>query len=260
MLLAALSVLVVTACAAEYTEFKPAIPVIEEYSHSAKVTINADDVVPEGTVKVFIQAKELDDLTGNVWEAGYEFPFNSAVPYFYYPQLDSGKYHEFRLKYGQEFNEYTQYSEASQYARANPVRYELEEIARTWMEAKEYCVQHHMHLITIHGEAMNTEVKNMLNTKDKDSAWIGLFDEHYNDNDDTTTWSWTDGHTKYSFENFEVSAEVKNSEWDSSAVAINAMGEWETHSPDEKRAFFCMHPKHTKVPHEDSSLGIVRQA
>ena len=55
-------------------DFTPAQPHVAEYSHSAKIKIDPKDV-PDGTNMIHIEAKEINDLTGDRFEAGYEFGY-----------------------------------------------------------------------------------------------------------------------------------------------------------------------------------------
>ena len=50
----------------------PGKPDVVEYSHSARIKVSVGDV-PKGTDRVHIEAKELNDLTGDRFEEGYEY-------------------------------------------------------------------------------------------------------------------------------------------------------------------------------------------
>lgn len=238
MLLAAISVVLVSLVAGDFdTDLVPDAPtIVEEYSHSANLSIDGSDV-PEDTTSVHIQAKELDDLTGNNYESGYDFPYNADVPFFYYPQLNDNQYHVFRLKFGNHQGEYTQYSADSSYSHADKSRISLVEMERTWPEAHQYCISEGKRLVVVHSWKINNMMKSIMQSEDIDTAWIGLYDEHYNDNVTTTTWKWVDN-TKYNWNNFEVGA-VEDSTLATAAVSIDSLGQWETSDPSDKNKFFC---------------------
>jgi len=244
MLSAVLFIGLVGSTLAALEDFTPAQPHVAEYSHSAKIKIDPKDV-PDGTNMIHIEAKEINDLTGDRFEAGYEFGYNPAVSYFWYPELTDGKYHVFRVKYGKSTDsseEWSEYSPETHYLHAESSRFTLEGIERNWAMAKEQCIKDGKRLAVIHGQKTNDMlVKKMLEHKDlvpEGRAWIGLFDEHFNDDNPSTSWVWVDN-SHFKFAKFEYGARVGQSELSSAVVAINSEGEWETVSPDQKLPFFC---------------------
>ena len=60
--------------AVKYSDYVPAQPEVVEYSHSAKIIIDPKDV-PAGTDRVHIEAKEINDLTGDRFEQGYSYGY-----------------------------------------------------------------------------------------------------------------------------------------------------------------------------------------
>ena len=52
----------------------PAKPDVVENPHSAKLKVDPNDV-PAGTDRVHIEAKQINDLTGDRFEAGYDFGY-----------------------------------------------------------------------------------------------------------------------------------------------------------------------------------------
>lgn len=243
MLLAGFILLVVGSTAAVLRD-APAKPDVVEYSHSARITINPKDV-PEGTNMVHIEAKEINDLTGDRYEEGYDFGYNPVYPVFHYPELNDGKYHVFRVKYGKAKGDDVEWSDNSaetRYLHAAESRFSLDLMRRNWAMAKEQCVSEGKRLAVIHGEKTNAEVEKLLlehaGELDQGAAWIGLYDAHYNDNNPKTSWNWVDN-SIYKFHQFELGARVAQSEMSTAVVAINAEGEWETRSPDEKLPFIC---------------------
>jgi len=226
------------------TATAPARPDVVEYSHSARITIDPKDV-PEGTNIVHIEAKEINDLTGDRFEEGYDFGYNAAFPSFHYPELTDGKYHVFRVKYGKAQGdkvEWSGYSMETRYLHADQSRFSVDLIKRNWAMAKEQCLAEGKRLAVIHGQKSNSEVAKLLIKHqaqlEEGAAWIGLYDAHFNDNNDKTSWHWVDN-SIYKFSQFELGARVGKSEMSTAVVAINARGEWETRSPDEKLPFIC---------------------
>lgn len=61
---------------------RPAQPEVVEYSHSARITIDPNDV-PAGTDLVHIEAKEINDLTGDRFEEGYDFGYKLVPSYLH---------------------------------------------------------------------------------------------------------------------------------------------------------------------------------
>eukprot|EP00116_Pleurobrachia_bachei_P004172 sb/3464434/ len=206
-----------------------------ERSHSAQISIEGDDV-PDGTDRILIQAMEISDLTGNTWEEGYTFGYNSAVTTFYYPELNEASYHKFRVKYGNSDDEWTGYSSATSYSHAMSTRYIVERIARNWAMAKEFCLQLGHRLAVISSKVRvnycldSCRLVHAEYTSDTAEGISGLIVN--------TTWTWVDG-TPYKFSNFEKNAADVESTLSTSVVAVNEIGEWETHSPDEKMSFIC---------------------
>lgn len=223
---------------------RPAQPEVVEYSHSARITIDPNDV-PAGTDLVHIEAKEINDLTGDRFEEGYDFGYNAVYPVFHYPELNDGKYHVFRVKYGTQVEDNVEWSEFSletRYLHADESRFSLDLMRRNWAMAKEHCLTEGKRLAVIHGQKTNAEVARLLNEHQSEleqgAAWIGLYDSHYNDDNAKTSWNWVDN-SIYKFSQFELGAAVSRSELHSAVVAVNARGEWETRSPDEKLPFIC---------------------
>ena len=66
----------------------------------------------------------MDANLGHQRSADQQFhTFSPAVPYFYYPELNDGKYHVFRVKYGKTNGnevEWTQVSDETRFLHAEP--------------------------------------------------------------------------------------------------------------------------------------------
>lgn len=240
------------------SSYTPDTPVVEaEFRHSARIRV---DNVPEGVDKIKIVTEELDDLTGNAWEEGYEFAYSSALPTFYYPELDSTTYHVFRVKVHKD-DEWSLWSDSSEYAHSSSDNFVIYELERNWHDAKQHCISEGMHLAMLKKEDENTEVADDFvlqfgDTVDdaKALAWIGLFDANWDDDDaNESEWEWVDGHTLGDFDDFEYGAD-ENSVLESSAVGINLDGDWETRDPQEKHIFICEVPK--KDFDTDSQIGM----
>jgi len=248
----------------KYSDYFPAQPGVLEYSHSAKITIDPKDV-PAGTDRVHIEAKEINDLTGDRFEQGYSYGYNSAVPYFYYPQLNAGKYHVFKLQYGRSSArsgaEFSQLSVETSFLHSDSSRFSMDIITRNWPMARDQCIIEKKRLAVIHGQKSNDMVQKLLVANREKlrelggRAWIGLYDTHYNDDSPTTTWSWVD-HTPFKFSYFEYGARVSQSELSSAVVAINIEGEWETVSPDEKLPFICETGVTEKPKETEARVGL----
>lgn len=246
---------------ARYTDKVPAKPDVVENPHSAKLKVDPNDV-PAGTDRVHIEAKQINDLTGDRFEAGYDFGYSPAVPYFFYPDLNDGKYHVFKVKYGKQKGkevEWTKFSEETRFLHAEPNRYSLDLLRRNWAMAKEQCISEGKRLAVINGEKANNVVMQLLranqNMLDEGRAWIGLFDAHYGDEDPTTTWTWVDN-SPFKFAKFEYGAKVYESELNSAVVAINVEGEWETVSPDTKLPFLCEKGVTEKPQETEARVGL----
>jgi len=235
----------------------PGKPDVVEYSHSARIKVSIGDV-PKGTDRVHIEAKELNDLTGDRFEEGYEYGWNPVIPYFYYPELNGGKYHVFRVKYGKASGagvEWSQFSPESRYMHAEESRFSLDLMRRNWAMAKEQCISEGKRMAVIHGQKANAEVTKLLQAANIDSAWIGLYDEHYNDDNKRTTWNWVDN-SLFKWAKFEFGAEKDASRLSSAVVAINAIGEWETRGPGEKLAFVCEKGVTEKPNQKEARVGL----
>lgn len=246
---------------AGYTDTVPAKPEVIESPHSAKLKIDPNDV-PAGTDRIHIEAKQINDLTGDRFEVGYDFGYSPAVPYVYYPELNDGKYHVFRVKYGKTKGngvEWTKFSEETRYLHAESSRYSLDLLKRNWAMAKEQCITEGKRLAVINGQKANNVVMQLLRSKqtelDQGRAWIGLFDSHYGDNNPQTTWTWVDN-SPFKFEKFEFGARVHESEMSSAVVAINVEGEWETESPDVKLPFLCEEGITEKPQETEARVGL----
>lgn len=246
---------------ADFSDTVPEKPEVVESSHSAKIKVDPAGV-PAGTDRVHIEAKEINDLTGDRFEEGYEFSYNSAVPFYFYPELNGGKYHVFKLKYGRAKGdgvEWSQFSPDTRYLHAKESGFSLDLMMRNWAMAKEQCIQEGKRLAVIHGQKTNTEVTKLLanNIKklDQGAAWIGLYDSHYNDKIASTTWTWVDN-SPFKFEKFELGAAIDKSEFSTAVVAINANGEWETRSPEEKLPFICEKGVTEKSKLSEARVGV----
>jgi len=247
-------------------KFGDTVPVVYnviEYSHSAKITVDPA-TVPEGTDRVHIKSEEVNDLTGNMFESGYDFGYNAAVPYFYYPQLNSNKYHVFKLSYGKSDGNggvsWTRDSEQTKYAHSEQTRFSLVNMKRSWPSARDACLEDKKRLAVITNSQANNMVLGLLRKNKVEAAWIGLYDSHYIDDSKTVSkWKWVDQRTPFKFSNFELGAVVDKSTLDSSSAAIEGdEGEWETRKPTDKLVFVCEEGKKEK-PKISESLGSISE-
>lgn len=246
---------------AGYTDTVPEKPDVIETQTFAKLTVDPNKV-PAGTDRIQIAAKEINDLTGDRFGDGYEFGYSPAVPYFYYPELNDGKYHVFKIKYGKSKGngvEWTNFSQETKFVHAEPNRYSLDLLRRNWAMAKEQCISEGKRLAVITGQKANNVVMQLLRSNqkmlDQGRAWIGLFDAHYGDDNPKTTWTWVDN-SQFKFEKFEYGARVQESELNTAVVAINLDGEWETVSPDVKLPFLCEKGITEKPKEREARIGL----
>lgn len=242
---------------AGFSDNVPAQPTVTEYDHSAKIVIDPNNV-PAGADRVHIAAKELNDLTGNRFEEGYDFPFNAAVPFYYYPQLTDGKFHVFVIKYGRSNDDGVEWSKNSaetHYLHSDSSRFSLSLMSRAWPMAKDRCIDEGKRLAVITGQKSNEMVKKLLIANNRAEAWIGLYDIHYNDDNAKTTWAWVDN-SPFKYSKFEYGAQVEKSELRSAVAAINKGGEWETLSPNQKLPFVCEVGPTVKVKQAEARVGL----
>jgi len=188
------------------TDFKPDMVTIDPVSvrmgHSAKIAFNANG--PEGTNVLEVQGKAIEDLTGNVWEEGYLFPYNEAVPYIYYPEVMEGTAMVYRMRFGNgsatgAINWWTQWSDVPVYTKSKKSMFMLVKLVRSWEDAKEWCLVHNMRLASITDESERLAAKDLLLShgalgESVNEAWIGLYDDNYNDDETTARdWKWIGG-------------------------------------------------------------------
>jgi len=249
-----------------YTDIVPEEPhEVSEMSNSARIEVSPSNV-PDGTDRVHIKAKEINDLTGNQFENGYTYAYNPHVPYFYYPQLNAGKYHVFKVKFGRQNGddvEWTQYTPETHFLHSDASRFSLDLTKRNWAMAKEACVRDGKRLAVIHGQKSNNMVRELLLANiqtlgQSKTAWIGLYDANYGDDNPRTTWTWVDG-SPVNFENFEFGARVDQSEVSTAVGAMHVDGEWETWSPDAKMAFVCEEGITERVKSSEARVGLNEQ-
>lgn len=224
------------------TDYVPSVPVVvKEMSASAKIQL-VD--IPEGVSKVWLQVEEINDLTGNSYEEGYEFGYSPAVDIVYYPELDSGKGNVFRLKvYTAEG--WSQWSGNSEEVHSFKTRYELNDLERNWHDAKSFCLSQGKRLAMPKTAAQAAlivdQYQSLMEGSDDanaETAWIGLFDANYNKDDADSSWTWVDGSKLGTFNSFEYGADMDSSV-ETSAVGLGLGGYWETDDPTEKHVFFC---------------------
>jgi len=244
-----LAVFIVVIFTASVTGAPDAPVILENLSHTILLEVKTADV-PKNTNIVQLQAQEMDDLTGNRFEEGYKFGYNAAYPLFYYPQVDSGKYEIFRVRYTSDAGEsWGEWSESTKATQADKSRVELRNTKRNFRDAEDLCLEEGKRLAVIHGEGQNAKLRAMLNGNPDDNspAFIGLFDANYdNAAKSKPDWKWVDD-SRSNFKKFEWGSDFEeNSSIKSSVVAINVEGEWERVDPKEKRRFFCEGGKEEK--------------
>lgn len=225
------------------SEYKPSVPVVlKELTASAKIQL---DGLPEGITRVWLQVKEINDLTGNSYEEGFEFAYNAEVDIVYYPELDSGKGNVFRMMvYGDDG--WSQWSDDSAEVFSFSSRYELNDLERNWHDAKSFCLAQGKRLAMPKNEAQADKILEQYQSlfegsddTNAETAWIGLYDANYNTDGADSDWTWVDG-TKLGdkFDKFEYGADMDSS-IETAAVGLGLGGYWETDDPLEKHVFFC---------------------
>lgn len=224
------------------SDYVPPVPVVlEELTSAAKIQLAG---LPEGVTKVWLQVKEINDLTGNTPEDGFEFPYRSEVDIVYYPELDSGKGNVFRMMvYGP--GGWSQWSGESAAVSSVVSRYEVEEIERNWHDAKQFCIDHHKRLAMPKNQAENDKMLLQYQEAYKESeddktltAWIGLSDENWNNDKTVSQWRWVDETKLGKFSNWEYGASM-DSKIETAAVGLGMGGRWEADDPIEKHPFIC---------------------
>jgi len=225
------------------SDYVPSVPVVlKELSASAKIQLVN---VPEGVTKVWLQVQEINDLTGNSYEDGFEFGYNSAVDIVYYPELDSGKGNVFRVMVFKD-GKWSKWSENSEEVHSLKSRYVLNDLQRNWHDAKSFCLDQGKRLAmpkTAAQAALISEVYRSLELDTDDvkaqTAWIGLYDANYDvEGADTSDWTWVDGSKLGGFQKFSWGSD-ESSEVETAAVGLGLGGFWETDDPLEKHVFFC---------------------
>lgn len=267
-----LSLLLVVICAVSASggtisdTFIPDTPeIVKSLSHTILLKVNSTNV-PAGTTVVEIALEEIDDLTGNQFESGYKFGYNAAYPYFYYPQVDSGKYMKFRLHYSSGTDEadleYGNWSPLSNIILAGTSRVELRNTPRTYKDAEDQCWNEQKRLAVIHSETMNDKLKVLLQYDsvegDDSPAFIGLYDDNYNNGKKTPNFQWIDNSSikKKEEENFLYGDLDNESKVALSAVVMNPDGRWERVSPAKKMRFFCETGKEESPAKDEHKRGI----
>ena len=176
-----------------FKRFQPERPKLHDDSlsmrNSAKLAYHHKGSIPDGVTKVQVQAKEVNDLTGDLWEDGYEYDYSAMHHYIIYGELTSGAYYLFRLRYGKLAGDgttaWTQWSRAdNRYHRTDNSRFVLHKLKRDWLEARNFCKKNHMMLATVKNEHDKKEILKLVNSHNDspetasavEEFWIGLED------------------------------------------------------------------------------------